>query len=55
MKVRRSSHIYGHLIAALLSVHKMEGLKKPQTVLNGTKDPIKATQYVINTKFHKGL
>ena len=36
MKVRRSSHIYGHLIAALLSVHKMEGLKNPQTVLNGT-------------------
>ena len=54
MKVRRSSHIYGHLIAALLSVHKME-FKKPQTVSNGTKDPIKATQYVINTKFHKGL
>ena len=47
MKVSRSSH--GHLIAALLSVHKMEGLKNPHTVLNRTKDPIKATQYVINT------
>ena len=36
MKVSRSSHIYGHLISALLSVHKMEGLKNPQTVSNGT-------------------
>ena len=36
MKVSPSSHIYGHLISALLSVHKMEGLKNPQTVSNGT-------------------